>query len=72
MSSKKMGRSEQKHKATTTYTSKGSAIEGPKILYNCRKQGRPYVVNGSSKHRSQGGWLENAYCVIEISFELIK
>lgn len=55
-----------------TYYKVGDAIEGERIIFNCRKinqHRRP--IRGSSSHRAIAGKLDNAYCVINKKFRQI-
>ena len=50
----------------------GDAIKGEKITFQCRKcnvYNRP--VPSTSRHRAQGGKMDNAYCVIDKRFRHI-
>ena len=55
-----------------TYNEVGDAIEGERIVFNCRRIGKhSKLIHNSSSHRSISGKLDNALCVINKKFRHI-
>lgn len=62
-----------KQKEHTVYREPGSAIEGDKILFQCRKDPKYQKSRGSSAHHYYCGYLAmNAYAVIDRTFKTIR
>ncbi|MDP2753591.1 MAG: hypothetical protein Q8P40_04290 [Nitrospirota bacterium] len=62
-----------KKKEHIVYRDPGCAIEGDKILFQCRKQPDIDKARGSDAHHYFSGYLAmNAYAVIERTFRTIR
>lgn len=56
-----------------TYRELGDAIEGERIVFECRRcdYGQKKIIQGSSSHRATAGKLDNAKCTIAKKFRHI-
>jgi len=62
-----------KEKGIVVYRDPGCAIEGDKILFQCRKPPGIDKARGSDAHHYFSGYLAmNAYAVIERTFKNIR
>jgi len=62
-----------KMKEHVVHREPGSAIEGDKILFQCRKPPNFGKARGSESHNYYSGYLAmNAYAVVERTFKTIR